>query len=85
MKHDWFKIAWGFIALIFVAALVDDFKSNLERHHHANNPIKEIEVEDRIPLTIEQMMIRQCPSVKGDAMVFISCYKGVKKMLRTDI
>ena len=86
MRREWGTIVLTFFLLVLVAWWIDDFKNNLERHHDISNPIEEIEVKRREALTIERMMIQQCPSKKGHAMIFITCYKEIKaKMLRSDI
>lgn len=83
---DHMRMAVAFVLLLLAAWSIDSFHHFLEFHHDRENPVTEFNVIERKPLSMETMLIQQCPNELNKAQVFIDCYKAIKnKMRRSDI
>ena len=76
-----------FFGLLLVAAWVDDFHQMLESNHWQRQPLTEINVTYREPMSVEIMLIdTHCPHKRGALGEFLACREAIKqKMLRSDI
>ena len=59
--REWIKILAGLGLLLVVVYWIDSFYAHLEQHDNEVNPITEIQVVTRQPMTTLEMRIASCP------------------------